>query len=89
MMGPIRAMGPDIITFLTANNDIYPAGTPVSNADLILNEKYTVLGLTSDTRIRNEPMIISFQEKINDLLKEQEKGENIITQYIPIEKLNP
>jgi len=87
LMALFSAMAPDTISFLTATDDIYPAGTPVSNADVHPCQKYTVLGLAADRRVRNEPMIINFGKTINEILQQIEPGTHEILTYFPIEGL--
>ena len=77
----ILAMGPDIITFLT-----YPEGKPVSNPDVQPCQRYTVIGMAADRRVRNTPMIINFQKAINEILLQIDPGGDYdLVPYIPIE----
>ncbi len=96
LMGDLRAMGPDIISFLTSRDKtpitgggVVPKGTPVSNADTLLNYRYTVIGMNAHNNIRNPPMVINFVKTIEETIRQIDKKAINITEYYPIEELNP
>jgi DUF917 family protein len=83
-----RAMGPDGIVFVLAQEYEFPAGTPVTNADIQQGISYTIMGLGAFEKLRNPTLETLFLQNIQQVLAAFPEDHISITQYIPIQDLN-
>lgn len=83
-----RAMGPDGICFILSEQDVYPSGTPVTNADITEGTAYKVLGLSAFSKLRNSTLEPMFLENIQQVLVAFPEDGISIDRYIPIQALN-
>jgi len=83
-----RAMAPDGIVFMLAQEYEFPAGTPVTNADIQQGISYTIMGLGAFEKLRNATLENLFLQNIQQVLAAFPEDHISITQYIPIENLN-
>jgi DUF917 family protein len=83
-----RAMAPDGIVFVLAQEYEFPAGTPVTNADIQQGISYTIMGLGAFQKLRNPTLETLFLQNIQEVLVAFPEDHISINQYIPIEDLN-
>lgn len=83
-----RAMAPDGIVFVLAQDYEFPAGTPITNADIQQGISYTIMGLGAFEKLRNPTLETLFLQNIEEVLVAFPEDHISITQYIPIEDLN-
>lgn len=82
------SMGPDGIAFILAEDHVYESGTPVSNADIAENVKYTISGFSCFDKLRDKRLVDMFMENIGFILAAFPEDKIKVDQYIPIEFLN-
>lgn len=82
------AMGPDGISFILAEDNVYESGTPVSNADISENVSYHVMGFSSFDKLRNGSLVKMYMDNIQFIIKAFPEDKIIIDHYIPVENLN-
>jgi len=83
-----RAMAPDGIVFVLAQEYEFPAGTPITNADIQQGISYTIMGLGAFEKLRNPTLETLFLQNIQQVLEAFPEDHISINQYIPIEQLN-
>lgn len=83
-----RAIAPDGIVFLLAQDFEFPVGTPVTNADIQQGISYTIMGLGAFEKLRNPTLEALFLQNIQEVLAAFPEDHVSVTQYIPIENLN-
>jgi len=84
-----KAMAPDGIVFMLAQEYEFPAGTPVTNADIAEGVSYTVMGVQAFDKICNPTLESLFLQNIQEVLSAFPEDKVSVTQYIPIQQLNP
>lgn len=84
-----KAMAPDGIVFILAQDQEFPAGTPVTNADIAQGVSYTVMGVQAFDKICNTTLEGLFLQNIQQVLSAFPEDKVSVTQYIPIQQLNP